>query len=447
MMILGSILLYSLRNRLTMDMVIIYVGVCLGLYYLYWAAHLQFNVNPDELMRYLLPKYIYKHNSLPSGYTKEVIYHLGNWSYAFYPQWLGSIVSMVFMKLVAIFSTSSQILIFGARLTSVLFGVITSIFVGLSLKELTNDKLIVVAGMSLMGLLPQFTYLSSYVNNDIIAVAGVAIIFYASLVATKKNWNIKNASLLAIGMIICLLGYMNSYGFVLAGGSYFLFSVISQVRQGLLSSKKAGILFVIIACLVVSCVVPFLVRNYLLYNGDFLGMSTFRSEYQSWLSDGGQVLQHPYLNNHRGVELMFDSEFWELTWHSSIGIFGYFTVVLKPIYYTYYLLMLFSGGIGVLLNRRKDIVFLDTTLKWSMIVGSMVTFVLFLYYTLKVDTQPQGRYIMSIAPFLMIIVTLGLFRLVESISKHHRLCFGMLVLIYVLLNGVILICYVQPGLM
>lgn len=443
-MILGVALLCLLRNKLTINMVITYVGLCLAMYYTYWAVKLQFNVNPDELMRYLLPKYIYKHNSLPSGYTKEVIYHLGNWSYAFYPQWLGSILSAVFMKLVAIFSTSSQALLVGARLTSVLFGVIASIFVGLSLKILTNDKLVVAAGMSLIGLLPQFTYLSSYVNNDIIAVAGVAIIFYASLLASKTSWNIKNSILLAIGMIICLLGYMNSYGFVLVGGCYFLFSMVGQVRQETLSNRKASLLFAIIACLVIVCVLPFLIRNYLLYNGDFLGMATFKKEYQSWLANGGQMLQHPYASF---SNLLFDSAFWEKTWHSFVGLFGYFTVELKPIYYTYYLLIFFGSGIGLLINKKTNTKFLEPILKWSMIIGSVITFLLFLYYTLMIDSQPQGRYIMSIVPLLMIGVTLGLFELVKGISKHYRLCFALLTLTYILMNGIILICYVKPNLM
>lgn len=443
-MILGVALLYLLRNKLTINMVIAYIGICLAMYYTYWAVKLQFNVSPDELMRYLLPKYIYKYNSLPSGYTKEVIYHLGNWSYAFYPQWLGSILSAAFMKVVAIFSTSSQALLLGARLTSVLFGVIASVFVGLSLKVLTDDKLVVAVGMSLIGFLPQFTYLSSYVNNDIIAVAGVAIIFYTSVLASKINWNIKNSSLLAIGMVICLLGYMNSYGFVLVGGCYFLFSMISQVRKGTLSNRRASLLFVIVTCLVVICVLPFLVRNYLLYNGDFLGMATFKKEYQSWLANGGQVLQHPYVSF---SNLLFDSSFWEMTWHSIVGVFGYLTIVLKPIYYTYYLLIFFGSVIGLLLNNKNNIKFVDPSLKWAMIIGGAITILLFLYYTLMIDSQPQGRYIMSIVPPLMIGVTLGLFKLVKSISEHYRLCFVLLTLTYILMNVIILICYVKPNLM
>lgn len=61
----------------------------IAVYYLIWAAGLKFNGNPDELMRYLVPKYIYNHGNLPTGYDKEAVYQLGNWSYAFYPQMLG----------------------------------------------------------------------------------------------------------------------------------------------------------------------------------------------------------------------------------------------------------------------------------------------------------------------------------------------------------------------
>ncbi|BDI02225.1 hypothetical protein LmYK1_14650 [Ligilactobacillus murinus] len=50
MMILGVVLLYLLRNKLTINMVIAYIGLCLTMYYTYWAVKLQFNVSPDELM-------------------------------------------------------------------------------------------------------------------------------------------------------------------------------------------------------------------------------------------------------------------------------------------------------------------------------------------------------------------------------------------------------------
>lgn len=136
-----------------------------------------------------------------------------------------------------------------------------------------------------------------------------------------------------------------------------------------------------------------------------------------------------------------------MTWHSIVGAFGYLTIILKPIYYTYYLLIFFGSVIGLLLNNKNNIKFVDPPLKWSMIIGGAITVLLFLYYTLMIDRQPQGRYIMSIVPPLMIGVTLGLFRLVKSISKHYRPCFVLLTLTYILMNGIILICYVNPNLM
>ena len=142
------------------------------IYYVFLAYNLAYNVNPDEKMRFLLPKYIYMHNQLPNGYDRGAMLNYGNWSYAFYPQWLGSLFSALFMKLFALFSTRVRVLLLGARLSSVLFGMLTIFFVFLSLRKLCMSKRKALTGAVLTGLLPQFTYLACYVNNDIIACSG-----------------------------------------------------------------------------------------------------------------------------------------------------------------------------------------------------------------------------------------------------------------------------------
>lgn len=50
---------------------------------------------PDGGMRYVLPNFIYEHGRLPTGYETQV---QGNWSYAFYPQLLGALMSACFLE-------------------------------------------------------------------------------------------------------------------------------------------------------------------------------------------------------------------------------------------------------------------------------------------------------------------------------------------------------------
>src|SRR5699024_8782905 len=220
---------------------------------------------------------------------------LGNWSYAFYPQMLGGMLSAFFMKLSAIFTT--KYLVLAARLTSVLAGVVTVAFVGLTLYKIKKDFRLTIFGMLLIAFVPQFTYLSSYVNNDVIAVCGVSVIMYAlySGCSTGEHWDVRKTILLALGMIICTLGYLNSMGFVLIGGLCFLFSLYRQHKADRISKKQAVTLALALILIVTVVCFPFYLRNALIYHGDLFGMKTFHAQYVKWLQHGGAALQHPYL--------------------------------------------------------------------------------------------------------------------------------------------------------
>ena len=71
------------------DLTLLLIIMALMVYYLIIAYNLLFNKNPDELLRYKIPLYIYRHGALPVGTNKEVMLPFGNFSYAYYPQLLG----------------------------------------------------------------------------------------------------------------------------------------------------------------------------------------------------------------------------------------------------------------------------------------------------------------------------------------------------------------------
>lgn len=418
-------------------------------YYLTCSYLLRFNTSPDELMRYLVPKYIYKHGALPSGFDKEVTYFLGNWSYAYYPQLLGALISALFMRIGSFFSTTAHALVFFSRLTSVLFGVTTVAFVGMILEKITHNTKVVVFGMLLTAFFPQFTYLSSYVNNDIIAVSGVSIIVYALISRTSNEnvWDLKGVVLLSIGCIICVLGYLNSYGFVLAGTSAFLISVFIQARKGQIfwyQAFKYSIFFCVI-CFVVC--VPFFVRNFFIYNGDFLGMSTFHKQYVLWLQNGGAKLQNPYFEKGEIISLLTNSDFWLTSVESFVAYFGYLTIKIGTIGYIFYLLLFYTGFLGILNLETKNLNFRNYGLSIvSLVFGTLITFGLFIYYAYRIDFQPQGRYIMSVLPLFIVFETLGLFR-INNVLIRNNIVIYLTIIIYVLSNIYIFVDKVYPQIM
>ncbi|WP_159721125.1 phospholipid carrier-dependent glycosyltransferase [Enterococcus sp. CSURQ0835] len=408
----------------------------LTLIFLIWAKTVPYAQGPDEPMRYLIPKFIYQHGRLPTGYDKGAVYALGNWSYAFYPQLLGGILGAAFIKVGSLFSESKEVLLYFCRLTSVMFGLVAVNYFGKTIERITQKKNYAALGMVLMGLFPQFTFLTSYVNNDIIAVAGTSIIVYALVDGVYSLWNRKNTLTLALGVIVCGLGYMNSYGFILVGGLFFLLSNFWQVHTGRSDWRRFRNLFLwlFIVCAVV--ILPFFIRNYLLY-GDFIGSSVFRKEYLKWVADHGRRLQHPYIKPPYAGDLtqfLTDSMPPNLTKWSFIGFFGNMSVVMDMAYYNFYQNFFLVTLVGVAITLMYQLVrFLKKKIDtpvfekvWLVIflfVGVLITSGLFVYYNLYIDFQPQGRYLMANLVPLMLLTFFGVKRLSNLLKVSSNLLF------------------------
>ena len=444
---------------------IIVLLLALGLY-LYWASRITFDYTitsaPDERMRFLLPEFIFNHNRLPSGYDPEVIYRMGNWSYAFYPQWIGPIFSAFFMQMASLIRSGPFVLVFAARLTSVLAGVTTVFFVNRTLRVLTKDKTISLLGMALVAFWPQFAFLSSYVNNDIIAVAGVSIMCYALAVSLREKWTIKSSFTLGIGMAVCLLSYLNSAGFVLAFGLYFLVSNIIDIKKKQTDKKAFRQCFITVFLVVAILWFPFLVRNGVLYEGDVLGMSSFNAVMVEWEQNESMAWAEtnawywsfyhdiPWDENtvfrwieewthfqYRGGYLSAGNPYGgtlfellgERTWVRNTvqsfitTIYFAYTRHFPRVVYFPYLLLMATPLLGLLEIKKlktKEICFLV-----SCIFGSIITISLFLYYNLTTDMQSQGRYLMTILPPLMIGAALGIGTLFEKTIKAEGLKKGL----------------------
>jgi len=388
-------------------------------------------VGPDEIMRYAIPNFIFTHGYLPTGYETAI---QGNWSYAFYPQLLGAIISAGFMHVAAIFTHDPEWLVRAARLTSVLFGVIAALFIRRSARLLfeghKHKATIGNLAMVLFALLPQITFLSSYVNNDIIALAGISIILYVCLLVYKKGFSTAAAVWFAVGATASVLGYLNSYGFVLAG---FIYLFIKLIQQYKISKNKRNFVkyLLIMAGVPLLLCVPFLIRNTVLYDGDIFGLRTFRAEYMSWVEETGIVLQRPY---HDGLAALIFGSRWvvETIRTFVMGYFGGFSGGLSNAYYRAYYLIAFVGVIG-LVARLKAFKFDKEKALFTgfMLLGSSITVALALYYTLEIDYQPQGRYIIYLAIPIVLGLTIGVVQLVQKFIKsayvaHTLVLLGLL---------------------
>lgn len=434
-----------------LDIVILIAFIILASY---WAFSNKMNTAPDEEMRYSLSKYIYNHNKLPLPRDPEVLASPYNASYAYYPLLIGAITSAGFMKISSFlgFNDANQLLI-AARLTSVLSGAIAVFFlIKITRKLFKNDPYTKYFTIIMASFIPQFVYLSSYVNNDIIAVAASTIMVYAWIVAMEDGWNIKRLVLLSVGIILCALSYFDAYAWILMSIFIFITTFIykesednekSNLKLDYKAMIKNGIIVSIIVLVGISY---FFIRNYIINDGDMLGMKSFLADCE----EGGIESQKPsnreigknlgmtYLETITSTRWYGESWIW-ITFRSFICILGGMSIHLPNYNYYYFYAGLFAVGLISMLftaifkdrkNIKKKILYL------SMFLALIITIFLSIQYSYATDYQPQGRYIYPIWLPLMLFTAIGIqsiFNLLSKLVKNKKIVEILKMITYIIL--------------
>ena len=414
------------KQKLTIAEWIWIVGLFLVMFFLSTQKGLDYA--PDEPMRYDIPKYIFEHHALPNGNMESLRNEIWGFSYAYYPFFLGPLLSAGFMKLVSVFTMNSFALLVAARFTSVLSGVLVAYFVIKIANILfgTYTKWILIAVTTLI---PQFIFLSTYVNNDIIAVAGSAMILYAWLLGMIEKWNLRSCTLLAVGIGVCALSYYNSYGWILCSIFIFFASELCQRRKKLSDKElwKWGIYISIVVLVIISF---FFIRNAVLYHGDFLGMSSLTESSEMFAREDIKPSNRPTPQN-LGMgfgEMLRTTRYiginWvEATFESFIAVFSYMTIFAPDWIYNVYKFVLVLGVLGVLLSflkkvRKKEAESGTVILGINLLICLLIPIGLSMYYSYATDYQPQGRYCYPMLLALTCFISKGLEYLVLWIPSE-----------------------------
>lgn len=405
----SKISVFQTVSRFIPRVCLIFLAICL---YCFLCTKIGLDAHtggPDEGMRSLIPRCIVDGNFFPSGFDDCATYHLGYWSYAFYPQMLAAYLSSFFMGIAKLLGCADSGVFVCGRLASVCFGAICLLAVGSAVSALFREsryrEILACFVVVLLGFWPQFAFLSSYMNNDIAALAGVSLLILALIRGLKFGWSLRNVMILCLGMVIAGLGYWNAYGFILTAAVLFVATALNQHRGNWKSALRLISGAVGLCSL---CMMPFFIANFVRY-GDFIGMGAFHNRYMQWIMDGGEQLQHPWTEGWKN--LLTDSVFVQWTVESFIAVFGYMTTWMPYMVYLFYIVVM-SVGIGLFLGRwrewgrnRYSLAFIV-----AMLAACIITVSLFLYYTFQVDYQPQGRYIIYLLIPLVLAVTSGIGR-------------------------------------
>ena len=386
--------------------------IAIGLYMLLWSIVKPFNYAPDEQMRYDLPLYIYKHGRLPLGDDPEIRDQVWGFSYAFMPTWLEPLLAAFFMHIVSfLFGAGNFKLVVAARFVSVL-AISGMVYCLTRTLDRLFSKRIKWVTLVLIAMIPQVTFLGSYVNQDSLNMFGASMILLAWICGVQDGWNYKNGTLLAVGIVIVALSYYFGYGWILGSIIFFFVTNVFHIGPNKMD-KKMWKITGLICVIVLGCISFFFIRNLVIYHGDLLGRTSMAEAQALYAAEEMKPENHLSLMAQGNTfnSLIMNHEWWKSTLKSFIGCFGYmqFPVpdwVCGAYYFIFFfvIIMFIVSTVRVIYNKQ----YASAVTRTLIIFEFVLPVILSLWYSYSSDYQPQGRYIMSLLPALAIETAVGI---------------------------------------
>ena len=401
---------------------------------------------PDEHSRYKVPLYICSHGTLPTGFEEELFSGECRWTYGFYTL-LPYMVQGYVMRFVNLFTDSPLALLYTARLVNVAIGFGMAVLVWLLGRKLFRDDRVRWLFCFLVTFLPQSLFLHTYVNPDSMCLLSTALMLYGLVCGYGDGFSVKSCGFLAAGVILCALSYYNAYGFILGSiilfVAYFLEKKEGRWRYDWRALLKKGIP---IGVLVLVCISWSFIRNYILYDGDIIGLTTKENFVKSF----GIERETYYSQGKTLAEMLFGTGFIQSLGDSFIASYGSASLYTRRSVYWFYRITFAVGILSVLFFRgrekkvRENFGWRCMLFHLVMVFCMMMPLILLIRYAYTVDYQAQGRYILpGVIPF-MYYVSRGLekFPLWRNCSEGVKnvLCAVMLTGIVVSLLITVYVC-------
>nr|WP_300838053.1 DUF2142 domain-containing protein [uncultured Acetatifactor sp.] len=358
---------------------------------------------PDEHSRYKVPLYICNHGTLPTGYEEELFSGDCRWTYGFYTL-LPYMAQGYAMRFVNLFTDSEVALLYTARLVNVTIGFVMAYIVLLLGKKLFRDHRVRWLFCFLVTFLPQSLFLHTYVNPDSMCLLSTALMLYGLVGGAEDGFSFKSCAILTTGIVLCALSYYNGYGFIL--GSILFFCACFIRRQGGKWGYDWKPFFrkgILISATVLLCIGWHFVRNYMLYDGDFIGLDSKENLIRSY-----GISRDTYFSEGKPLSsMLFGTNFFLKVALSFIANYGSVSLYTWKIIYLFYAGIFVLGIAGAIFGRNPeekawtDRKLLRVFFHIAMAVCVAVPFILLVRYAYATDYQAQGRYLMpGMVPFM-----------------------------------------------
>lgn len=377
-----------------------------------WAWVLPFNMAPDECLHLETAKFFQTQKRLPIVGHEEITFInrdgcIGA-TYISTP-FLNYIVASIFINNKGLVDIERDYL--AARFSSLFFGAIFVAFLYLFLnKFFAQNRLVVISSLFSILLIPQVTYIFSYLNLEAYSLAASSFLLFITYcfyrLPREGFEKTRNFFLLGIAISLQLFAKSNFY-LLLLFPLVILILKIYEIKK--LSFKNLSIFFLTIFLFSGW----FFARNYFLYK-DVMGVKTYQTTVRN--NFGTRTYAQAGWNYY---DVLFKSKWIEETASSFYGRFSYMTVEIDPVMQWIFRSFIFLGIVGVIKKLSSRIKNLRSFVKnnlWYLLFVLLipVNIAVSLYNTLYFDFQNQGRYLFPILIPLMILANKGIFALTDN---------------------------------
>ncbi|MDP8256646.1 MAG: DUF2142 domain-containing protein [Candidatus Alcyoniella australis] len=270
-----------------------------------------------------------------------------------------------------------------------------------------------------LALWPQLTFIGAYANDDAFAVFSVAALLAVCCSIELRGLNYCRALLLGLCMGLALLSKLYVYALFPLLGLWLLLRLRAQGRNAV----GPGILALVAAAL---CSGWWFVRNAVLLQGSVLGRDVLYQQIKRFSQAlPPELAQRTHLLYADSFSRLGQSwsEFpllrWlKITFASCYGMFGWMDRILPPALYwiAFAALLLGLATAAAAAVRRGETRLRLPSALWLLGLPYMLLLLLLsLYNSYYVDMQPQGRYLLSSLPALLLLAGFG------AASLHGRL--------------------------
>ena len=320
------------------------------------------------------------------------------------------------------------------RLANAFFGAVTIVAIYATLYLLLGSVMNALFGSILVGLMPQFTFIASYLNDDGAAIAAVSILVLTMLRIVKLGATYSNCIYFALAVGLTVITKKAGWVFLPTAVLFYL-GFILRFNHDFFKKHIMMVLAFIFAG------GWWLIFNMFQYGWDDPLLSKVIHD-AAWKNTKFDLNQFGFLAEQgvgvRALVFHNHAEFWPATHKAVVGQLDWLALKVGPLQYNYYLIF-FIGVIANIFILTYNILVskFSNKMAWFEVllyIGILGQLFAFIWTNVTNDIQIQGKYILPvILPITILSLSFysKLFKLLTSSERqifHRRPNISLIVL-------------------